>query len=195
MQIGITGGIGSGKSLICRIYQCLGIPVYDADSRAKKLMTTDGILVAQIKKEFGTLSFHRDGRLNKEHLRKVFSQPDQLKKLNALVHPIVAEDYANWVNKQSGCKYVVKEAALLIESGAAKKLDRLIVVLSPVRLRIQRVLQRDPERSEQEVLNIIDNQISDMEKEKAADYLIVNDETRLVIPQVLELHKRFTSMN
>ncbi len=158
-------------------------------------MTTDGILVAQIKKEFGILSFHRDGRLNKEHLRQVFSQPDQLKKLNGLVHPVVARDYGDWVSKQTGSKYVVKEAALLIESGAAKKLNKLIVILSPVSLRIQRVLQRDPGRNEQEVLNIISNQTSDMEKEKFADYVIVNNETRLVIPQVLELHKRFTAMN
>lgn len=158
-------------------------------------MTTDGILIAQIKKEFGTLSFHRDGRLNKEHLKQVFTQPERLKKLNALVHPRVASDYGDWVSKQIGCKYVIKEAALLIESGAAKKLDQLIVVLSPVSLRIKRVLQRDPGRSELEVINIISNQTSDMEKEKFADYVIVNNETRLVIPQVLELHKRFTSMN
>ena len=158
-------------------------------------MTTDGILIAQIKKEFGILSFHNDGSLNKEHLKQVFSQPVQLKKLNALVHPVVARDYGDWVSKQRGCPYVIKEAALLIESGAAKKLDKLIVVLSPVGLRIQRTLKRDPGRSEQEVLNIISSQTSDTEKEKLADYVIVNNETCLIIPQVLELHRRFTSMN
>ena len=145
IQVGITGGIGSGKSVICRIFTSLGIATYDADSRAKILMTTDRILVDQIKKEFGNLSYHRDGSLNKEHLRQSFSDPLRLKKLNELVHPRVAADYGNWVAQHADDNYVIKEAALLIESGSADKLDYLIVVYAPKPLRIQRVLNRDPQ--------------------------------------------------
>lgn len=195
LRIGITGGIGSGKSLICKIFGHLGIPLYDADSRAKGLMTTDRILVEQIKKEFGLLSFNPAGDLNKEHLRKAFANPLELKKLNALVHPRVAVDFENWAAQQTGYKYIIKEAALLIESGAYKKLDRLVVVLAPKALRIQRVVKRDPHRSQQEIESIIGNQMSDEAKIDLADDVIVNDEMHLVIPQVLELHERLTSMN
>ncbi|MCB0488885.1 MAG: dephospho-CoA kinase [Cyclobacteriaceae bacterium] len=195
LEIGITGGIGSGKSLICRIFGCLGIPLYDADSRAKNLMTTDRILVDQIRQEFGNLSYDSMGRLNREHLRKAFSDPGEIKKLNKLVHPRVAEDYAKWVNKHNEAKYVIKEAALLIESGSAQNLNQLIVVSAPKSLRLQRVLKRDPQRTPQEVENIMMNQMSEEEKMARADFIIVNDETRLVIPQVLELHGRFNVMN
>ncbi|GAB1446109.1 MAG: dephospho-CoA kinase [Cyclobacteriaceae bacterium] len=195
LQVGITGGIGSGKSLICRIFGCLGIPLYDADSRAKALMTTDRILVDQIKKEFGSLSYHANGVLNKVHLRKVFGNPTELKKLNALVHPRVAHDYKIWVDKQKGSKYVMKEAALLIESGSARELDHLIVVSAPEHLRIQRVLKRDPHRNLIEIKNIIESQLAEKEKVAQADDVIINDESQLVIPQVLELHERLNSMN
>ncbi|HCM76985.1 MAG TPA: dephospho-CoA kinase [Cytophagales bacterium] len=194
-QVGITGGIGSGKSLVCRIFGVLGIPLYDADSRAKILMTTDRILVDQIKKEFGNLSYHPDGSLNREHLRKAFSNTSELNKLNAIVHPRVAMDYKKWVDQQIGFKYVIKEAALLLESGSAKELDHLIVVFAPKPLRIQRVLKRDPHRSQLEVENIINNQMDDKEKMALANDVIVNDETCLVIPQVLELHERLNLMN
>ena len=195
IQVGITGGIGSGKSLICRIFSCLGIPVYDADSRAKILMTTDRILVDQIRKEFGNLSYHKDGTLNKEHLRRVFSDPLKVKKLNALVHPRVGTDYDQWVAQHSEKKYVIKEAALLIESGSADKLDHLVIVFAPEGLRIKRVLIRDPQRTQEEVENIIRNQMDEKRKMEKADSVILNDESRLVIPQVLELHKRLISMN
>jgi dephospho-CoA kinase len=195
IQVGITGGIGAGKSLICRIFTSLGIASYDADSRAKRLMTTDRILVDQIKKEFGNLSHHRDGSLNKEHLRQAFSDPLRVKKLNELVHPRVGVDYEKWVTQQSGDKYVIKEAALLIESGSAGKLDHLIVVHAPKSIRIQRVLKRDPQRTLAEVEHIMENQMDEEEMMKEADSVILNDESRLVIPQVLELHERFNSMN
>src|SRR4051812_48778221 len=99
LQIGITGGIGSGKSLVSKIFHVLGVPIYDADSRAKNLMTTDGILVSQIEKEFGVLSYNSDGALNSAHISKlVFNNPDRLNVLNGLVHPRVAEDYKQWVD-------------------------------------------------------------------------------------------------
>lgn len=194
-QVGITGGIGCGKSLVCKIFGSLGIPLYDADSRAKILMTTDRILVDQIKKEFGILSYHEDGSLNKEHLRKAFNDPKELERLNQLVHPRVAVDYDLWVAKHDEHKYVIKEAALLIESSANKVLDKIVVVSAPQWLRVKRVLKRDPYRTEKEIDQIISNQMDEALKLSKADYVIVNDESRLVIPQVLELHERFSAMN
>ncbi len=194
LQIGITGGIGSGKSLVSRIFNLLGIPVYDADSRAKSLMTTDGILVSQIKKEFGVLSFHTDGGVNREYLGEhVFNNPDKLKVLNGLVHPRVGEDFNRWVGEQQSV-YVLKEAALLFEAKSNTALDKIIVVSAPEELRINRVLQRDKHRTAQQVKDIFRNQLKEEEKLKLADYIIINDETRPVIPQVLQLHKQFLSM-
>lgn len=194
-QIGITGGIGSGKSLICRIFHVLGVPVYDADSRAKKLMTTDGILIDQIKKEFGTLSYDEKGELNRELLGKtVFNKPDKLARLNALVHPRVAWDYNQWISEQSGVNYCLKEAALLFEAGSYQLLDKIIVVSASDELRIKRVLQRDPHRSKADVERIIKNQMPQEEKMKRADTVIKNDESELVVPQVVKLHEWFNSM-
>lgn len=191
LQIGITGGIGSGKSLVSRIFNLLGAPVYDADSRAKSLMTTDGILVSQIKKEFGVLSFHSDGGLNREYLAKhVFNDPEKLKLLNSLVHPRVGEDFNQWVKDQDSM-YVLKEAALLFEAKSNTALDKIIVVSSPEELRISRVLHRDKHRTADQVKDIIRNQLKEEEKLKLADYIITNDESRPLIPQVLELHKQF----
>lgn len=192
LQIGITGGIGSGKSLVCKIFNALGTPTYDADSRAKMVMTTDGILVEAIKKEFGVLSYDAKGVLNRQHLaNSVFSQPDKLKRLNELVHPRVAVDYEHWVSSQADVKYVLKEAALLFESGSYQSLDKIIVVTAPETLRVMRVLIRDPHRSAEQTKEIIRNQMEEEEKIKRADYVIVNDETTLLIPQVLNLHLQF----
>lgn len=194
LQIGITGGIGSGKSLVTHIFSLLGVPVYDADSRAKSIMTTDGILVSQIKKEFGVLSFRSDGSVNREYLADhVFSNPDKLKVLNNLVHPRVAEDFKRWVNGQQSA-YVIKEAALLFETGSGNQLDKIIVVSAPEPLRISRVLQRDAHRTEQQVKDIMRNQLSEEEKLSRADFILVNDEQKLLIPQVLELHQQLLSM-
>ena len=194
LQIGITGGIGSGKSLVCRIFNVLGVPVYDADSRAKTLMTTDGILVSQITKEFGTLSFREDGSVNRKYMAAhVFNNETKLKKLNSLVHPRVAEDFAHWVLQQSN-PYSIKEAALLFETGSYQALDKVLVVSAPEELRINRVLQRDTHRSAQQVKAIIRNQLKEEEKLKRADHIIINDECQLLIPQVLKLHQQFLSM-
>lgn len=192
LQIGITGGIGSGKSLVCKIFNALGISSYDADSRAKMVMTTDGILIGQIKKEFGSLSYDSEGVLNRKYLAsEVFNQPDRLKRLNELVHPRVAIDYAQWVAGQANVKYVLKEAALLFESGSYRTLDKIIVVTAPETTRIERVLKRDTHRSRKQVQEIISNQIREEEKVERADYVIINDENTLLVPQVLSLHNQF----
>lgn len=192
LQIGITGGIGSGKSLVCRIFQQLGAAVYDADSHAKGLMTTDGILVSQIKKEFGDLAYHPDGSLNRSYLGQyVFLDEDKLQKLNSLVHPRVAADYQHWLTRYSGLPYVLKEAALLYESGSYRTLDKVVVVSAPLEIRQKRVLQRDAHRTVDQFHGIVEKQMSEEEKLKRADYIIINDDKTLVIPQVLKLHDQF----
>ncbi|HCW08487.1 MAG TPA: dephospho-CoA kinase [Cytophagales bacterium] len=194
LRIGITGGIGSGKSLVCKIFSLLGAPIYDADSRAKKLMTEDQVLVKSIKEKFGSQSYLEDGSLNRAYLSDtVFNNSEQLQILNGLVHPRVAIDGENWFLQNQTARYAIKEAALLFESGAYKALDKIIVVTAPEDLRIQRVLNRDHERTRAAVEKIIHNQISETEKISRADFVIINDEQQLVIPQVLKLHERFVS--
>jgi dephospho-CoA kinase len=194
IQIGVTGGIGSGKSLVCKIFGVLGAPVYDADSRAKDLMTTDGILVSAIKKEFGELSYSHDGTLDRKYLsERVFKRKEELEKLNALVHPRVAADYQQWSDKQN-FPYVLKEAALLFESNSYKSLDKIIVVSAPVDIRLKRVLGRDKHRTPDQIRSIMQNQMPDEMKLERADFVISNDDTHPIIPQVLELHHRFLKL-
>jgi dephospho-CoA kinase len=196
LLIGVTGGIGSGKSLVTRIFSTLGVPIYDADSRAKRLMNTDPVLIAEIKKEFGEAAYREDGILNRDFLAStVFNNEEKLKKLNQLVHPRVQLDTEVWVKENENKRYLIKEAALLFESGANKFLDKVIVVTAPEELRKQRVLTRDT-RSPQEVNKIMLNQMKEEDKVQRADFVIKNDESELVIPQVLKLHERFnTSVN
>jgi dephospho-CoA kinase len=195
-QIGITGGIGSGKSIVCKIFAVLGVPIYDADSRAKAVMTTDGILISAIQKEFGTLSYKDDGLLNREYLAKeVFGSEEKLKRLNSLVHPRVAADYSDWLSRQVSKPYVIKEAALLYESGSYKASDKVIVVRAPEAIRIARVQKRDPHRNEEAIRDIMHNQLPEEEKVKRADFVVTNDESTLLIPQVLSLHANFLQLS
>jgi dephospho-CoA kinase len=193
-QVGITGSIGSGKSLVCKIFATLGAPVYDADSHAKELMTTDGILMSGIRKEFGDLSYNGDGSLNRSYLAEnVFYNTAKLERLNNLVHPRVAINYAQWVESHRHFPYVIKEAALLYEAGSYRLLDRIVVVHAPVEIRIQRVLKRDAHRTVEQIRAIVEKQMSDDEKLQRADDIVVNDESVLLIPQVLKLHNEFIS--
>jgi dephospho-CoA kinase len=195
-QIGITGGIGSGKSTICKIFTCLGVPVYDADSRAKSIMTTDGILIEQIKKEFGDLAYLPDGSLDREYLsRVIFENQEKRSLLNQMVHPRVAADTDRWLDQNREATYVVREAALLIESGAYLRVDKVLLVTAPEELRIKRVLARDPHRLREEVVKIMATQLPEEEKKKVADVVVYNDETQLLVPQILHLHNQFLKLN
>jgi dephospho-CoA kinase len=188
--IGITGGIGSGKSTVCRIFQLLGIPVYSADDRAKWLMANDPELRFSISSSFGEESYREDGSVNRVFLaEKVFSDPEKVKQINALVHPAVGKDFRNWADKQKS-PYLLKEAALLFETGSAKELDKVINVSSPLKIRIARVLMRDPHRDEAQINHIIDQQMPDDEKNEKADFVIKNTDNKLLIPQVLEIHRK-----
>jgi dephospho-CoA kinase len=191
LKVGITGGIGSGKSTVCRIFAVLGIPIYDADNRAKWLQTHDPLLKNQIIQHFGNNAYLADGSLNRSYLAgQVFNQPEKLTLLNSLVHPRVAEDSTHWLAQQqaAGKPYAIKEAALMIETGSYKQLDILVVVTAPEEVRIARVLQRDRQRSPEEVAAIISKQMPESKKITLADYIIFNDGKQLLIPQVIQLH-------
>ena len=191
LRIGITGGIGSGKSTVARIFSLLGVAVYNADERAKWLMAHDKKLISNIITQFGQDSYI-DGELNKQYLAdKVFKDELLVKKLNAQVHPAVASDFADWSsNYNSG--YVLKEAALLFETKSYRELDATILVVSPIELRIKRIKKRDPQRSTEQIENIIARQMATAEALDLADYVIDNDDSKLLIPQVLELHSILT---
>lgn len=188
LLIGITGGIGSGKSTVCRVFNCLGVPVYDADSRARWLMNNNDVLIQKIKSEFGEASY-KDNSLDRTYLAQlVFSDPEKLKKLNSLSHPAVAIDFENWVAKHTDAPYLIKEAALLIESGAYKQLDELILVSAPTEIRIKRVLKRDPQRSESQIKEIIEKQLSETEMAKHARTILNNNGLEPILSQILNLH-------
>jgi dephospho-CoA kinase len=190
-QIGITGGIGAGKSTVTRIFATLGIPVYDADSRAKWLMNCDPVLKAGIREVFGPDAYTPAG-LNRNYLAAtVFNDPGKVASLNRLVHPRVGDDYVAWVQEHAGFPYVLKEAALLFESGSYQALNRVIAVSAPLPLRIRRVLQRDSHRTEADVAAIVARQMDEAEKLARADYVVHNDERMLLIPQVLQLDLTF----
>jgi dephospho-CoA kinase len=194
LRIGITGGIGSGKSIVSRLFQVLGVPIYDADSRARWVMENDAVLREQLRQAFGKAIYDAAGRLNRPLLAQtVFQAPARLAQLNALVHPRVGIDFEAWAatQQQAGAAYVLKEAALLFESGSYLKLDSIIVVSAPIAIRHTRVLRRDPHRSAEEVAAIMAKQLSEEEKLGRANHIVVNDETRLLLPQVLALHALF----
>jgi len=189
LRVGITGGIGSGKSIACRIFSCLGIPVYDADLAAKKMMNEQVELHDELIRHFGKEVFNEEGILNRSHLAKiVFNDENQLNKLNQLVHPYVMKDYEMWTQTLNGAPYSIREAAILIESGTYYDLDCILLVEAPEELRIKRVMERD-QRSRKEVKAIISRQWTSEEKKKFATFSILNDEQQALIPQVLHLHE------
>jgi len=187
MVVGITGGIGSGKSIVSMIFHGLGIPVYEADTEAKKLYDLPEV-ISEVKKTFGTEYFTAGGLDKKKFAELVFKNADALKKINSIIHPYVKKNFREWKNKFKDKPYVLKEAAILFESSTDKGCDKIIVVTAPETLRRQRVMQRD-RRTEKQVDEIIRSQWKDEEKIKRADFVILNDETKLVLPQVLKIHE------
>ena len=191
LLVGLTGGIGSGKTTVSKIFVSLGIPVYYADDRGKWLMNHDATLKAQVVAQFGEESYTAESSLNRAYLaERVFADEAQLARLNALVHPAVGRDFAAWVEAHSESSYLIKEAALIFEAGSYKQLDKVITVSAPKEERIRRVLLRDVQRSRQQVEDIIGKQLSENERKRRADYQIDNSGRALVIPQVLEVDKK-----
>jgi dephospho-CoA kinase len=189
LRVGLTGGIGTGKSTVALIFELLAVPVYDADAMAKKLMEEDEDLISAIKEEFGNETY-MGGKLNRQLLaERVFNNEPLLAKLNAIVHPAVAEHFTNWTTEYSS-GYILKEVALLFETGSYHDLDYVILVQSPLDLRIKRIKNRDPQRSAEQILSIIERQMPFAEALALADFVINNDEAHLLIPQVLQLQNK-----
>lgn len=190
LKIGLTGGIGSGKSTVARIFNVLGIPVYSADDAAKRLMIEDEELKKNIIKSFGEESYI-NGELNRKYLSaQVFNDRKKIELLNSFVHPATIKDAAQWMDKQQS-PYIIKEAALIFESGSNLFLDYVIGVQSPSELRIERVMNRD-KISREQVEARMKLQMVEEEKMKRCDFIIVNDEQQMLIPQVLLLHEKFS---
>ena len=190
LKIGITGGIGSGKTTVCKIFELQGIPVFYADQQAKTIMHTDALLIEKLKEAFGEDIYSAQGELNRSALASlVFNDQTQLTILNDLVHPAVFRAFDAWIDKQRA-PYVLKEAALLFESESYKKCDFTILLKSPHELKVSRIIQRDS-ISEGDVLKRMSKQMNDIEKEALADFIILNDEQQLLIPQLIELHPHF----
>ena len=188
LKVGLTGGIGSGKSTAARIFEVLGIPVYYADQAAKFMMNEDSQLKRQIIHHFGPESY-TDGKLNRTYLsKKVFSDPGKLELLNSLVHPATIRMSEKWMEQQTS-SYAIKEAALIFESGTQQYLDYVIGVYAPQPLRILRTMKRDA-ISREEVIKRMSNQIEEDIKMRLCDFMIYNDEQKPLLPQVLQLHKK-----
>jgi len=195
LRVGITGGIGSGKSIASRLFQALGVPTYDADTRARWVMENDPELRQQLCAAFGPGTYDAGGRLNRAVLAStVFRNPELLAQLNAFVHPHVGTDFERWANAQQymGHAYVLKEAALLFEAGSYKQLDCIITVFAPLPVRQARVLRRDPHRTPADVQAIMAKQLGEEEKMQRADYVLTNDDLQPLLPQVLALHAAFS---
>jgi dephospho-CoA kinase len=193
LKIGLTGGIGSGKSAVAAMFGVLGIPVFYADAEAKQVMQADVELRAAIIAEFGEDSYV-DGILNRGYLSNlVFNDPVRLERLNNLVHPATIRAAEAWM-KQQTAPYIIKEAALLFEAGSAGHLDYIIGVYAPQHLRIKRVMDRDSV-TRQQILSRMSKQIEETIKMKLCDFVIVNDEQKLIIPQVLQLHETLLKLS
>lgn len=188
LKIGLTGGIGSGKSTVAKIFEVLGIPVYYADDAAKVLMNTNIKVKEAIIKNFGEASYKKN-QLDRSYIASlVFNDKEKLEILNSITHPATIQDANNWISKQKA-PYILKEAALIFESGSNEFLDFVIGVHAPLPLRLQRVMQRDG-ISEEEVIKRMKQQMNEDEKMSKCRFVINNNEEELLIPQVLELDKK-----
>ncbi|MBW6498065.1 MAG: dephospho-CoA kinase [Bacteroidales bacterium] len=188
LQVGLTGNIGSGKTTVCRVFEILGVPVYYADLRARAIMEKDEV-VEQVAGAFGREVLDENGQLKRKVLAAlVFNNKEKLERLNAIVHPLVREDYSNWASTKLNHAYVMQEAAILFETGMAASFDKVIVVAAPLQLRIARVQQRDGVGRE-EVLRRAANQFDEKILLEKADFVIHNDDSQLVIPQVLAIDR------
>lgn len=189
LQVGVTGGIGSGKSVVCRIFACLGVPVYEADARARWLSDNDPNIKAEVIELLGKESF-ADGAYNRKYVAsRVFSDSQLLQKLNHIIHPRVLADSDLWLQRHSSEPYVIREAALMNRAGEENSLEKVIAVTAPLSLRIERIKARDPQRSERDILAIVENQISEEARLELADFVVNNGGEVALIPQVLFMHK------
>ena len=184
--IGITGGIGAGKSTVSTICKHLGFKVYNSDQRAKEIVSEDSIIKKKLISFFGN-NIYKNGVLDRKFLSdKIFNDKSSLEQINSIIHPAVKKDFNSWVINNSNEKILFKESALLLESGAYKELDKIILIVSDKNLRVSRVLNRDQKRSKKEIESIIDKQIQEAEAIKYADIVIDNNHKKMLLPSVIK---------
>ena len=192
LKLGVTGGIGSGKTTVCRIFNVIGIPVFSADSEARVIMDSDETVIRQIN-ALTPIDMYSAGSLDRIKMaRLIFNDRELLKKINKIIHPVVTERFLIWEKLQDSL-YVILEAAILFESGASKLLDRVITVTAPLEERIERVVKRNNLTKEQ-VIERINNQSDDEYKISLSDYVISNSENNMIIPAVLRIHGEMIKM-
>jgi len=193
LKVGLTGGIGSGKSTVAQLFEVLGIPVYYADTEARKLMNENKDLRQAIIENFGKEAY-TNGTLNRKYISSlVFSDPLKLELLNSIVHPATKKDGENWMRRQKTV-YAIHEAALIFEAKVSDRLDYVIGVSSPQELRIKRAMERD-HVTRDEIVKRMTKQLDEEIKMKKCDFVVINDEQQLLIPQVLELHEKLIALS
>ncbi len=189
-RIGLTGGIGSGKSTVSKMFEALGVPVFYADLEARKILDS-GRIRSRLAGLFGK-DIIRNGKTDRKKIAAiVFSDKSKLRQLNAIIHPEVRKNFSSWMKKQKA-KYIIEEAAIIFESGLYRKLDRVITVAAPEKLRIARVMKRD-KMNAGNIKARMNNQWSDTQRKNKSDFIIINDEKHLLIPQVLKVHENILS--
>ncbi len=187
-KVGVTGGIGSGKSLVCSVFEHLGVPVYYADERARILMQKSGDIRKALTSLLGK-EVYRQGKLNRPFIARVlFDDPDRREQINKIVHPVVFDDFIKWTRSFSDRDYVIEEAAIIFESGADRFLDKVINVYAPVKERIARLTVRDGVKPE-DIRKRIHSQMTEKERRQRADYIIINDGRSMLLSQILKIHQ------
>jgi len=189
IKVAVTGGIGSGKTLVCDVFKNLGIPVFNADQSAKEIMDTDDAIKEKLISYFGADIFDNNKKLLRKRLAEiVFNNKISLLKVNEIIHPAVRKEFEEWVNRQN-TPYVIEEAAIVFESGLAHLFDKIITVSAPLGLRIKRVMNRD-NVSRENVLDRIKNQETDKYRNERSDFIIVNDDKEMILPQIINIHSK-----
>jgi len=192
IKVGLTGGIGSGKTIVSKVFEKLGVPIYNSDIEAKKLYISNIDVKEKIINNFGNKIYLKNGKLNKKLLSEIiFTNSDALQKINSIIHPAVKKHFDNWVENQN-TTYIIKEAAILYESGAYKYLDKIIVVTAPEEVRIKRVMKRDS-FDRVAVQKRIANQLNQKEILKISDFEIINNEKEMILNQILKIHKQLNN--
>jgi len=192
LKLGVTGGIGSGKTTICKVFAVLGIPVFSADDEAKRIQDNDRDLQIKINSIAGKDLFP-GGKLDRPEMAKlIFSNKDLLEKVNSIVHPAVFRSYNEWVKKQDS-PYCIMEAAILFESGAFRLMDRIVTVITPMEERIERLV-RGNKLSKEQIVERINNQIDDESRVKRSDFVISNSENDMIVPAIIEIHEEMLKL-
>jgi len=186
IKLGVTGGIGSGKTSVCRVFDALGVPVFSADREAREIMENDNGIIRRINSITGKNLYINGGLDRMELATIIFNDNILLEKVNSLVHPVIFDHFRKWVLEQTA-PYVIMEAAILFESGASKFVDKVATVVAPIEQRVERVVQRN-KLSREQVMERMRNQMDDEARIKLSDYIIYNSENDMIIPSILNIH-------